>query len=115
MNLARNAALHSDPERFALMYRLLWRLQANPGMMEDKADDDVRRIEELDKQIELMEKNILAQRKKMGGVNAAKENHTQIAKQIKILENRLEKALQKFNDFSCGSTDHVALIWKRKP
>ena len=51
VNLARNAALHSDPERFALMYRLLWRLQANPGMMEDKADDDVRKIEELDKNV----------------------------------------------------------------
>ena len=51
VNLARNAALHSDPERFALLYRLLWRLQANPGMMEDKADDDVRRIEELDKNV----------------------------------------------------------------
>ncbi|MFW2449315.1 UdgX family uracil-DNA binding protein [Erythrobacter sp. A30-3] len=51
VNLARNAALHSDPERFALLYRLLWRLQANPGMMEDKADDDVRKIEELDKNV----------------------------------------------------------------
>ena len=51
VNLARNAALHSDPERFALMYRLLWRLQANPGMMADKADDDVRKIEELDKNV----------------------------------------------------------------
>ena len=51
VNLARNAALHSDPERFALLYRLLWRLQANPGMMEDKADDDVRKVEELDKNV----------------------------------------------------------------
>ena len=51
VNLARNAALHSDPERFALLYRLLWRLQASPGMMEDKADDDVRKIEELDKNV----------------------------------------------------------------
>ena len=51
VNLARNAALHSDPERFSLLYRLLWRLQANPGMMEDKADDDVRKIEELDKNV----------------------------------------------------------------
>ena len=38
-------------ERFALLYRLLWRLQANPRMMEDKADPDVRRIEELDKNV----------------------------------------------------------------
>ena len=51
VSLAKNAALHSDPERFALLYRLLWRLQANPRMMEDKADPDVRRIEELDKNV----------------------------------------------------------------
>ncbi|MGB3712025.1 MAG: UdgX family uracil-DNA binding protein [Erythrobacter sp.] len=51
MQLARNAALHSDPERFALLYRVLWRLQSNPRGMEDKADGDVRRIEELDKAV----------------------------------------------------------------
>lgn len=51
VQLARNAALHSDTERFALLYRLLWRLQANPRIMEDKADLDVRRIEELDKNV----------------------------------------------------------------
>ena len=51
VTLARNAILHSDPERFALLYRLLWRLQVNPRIMEDKADTDVRRIEELDKNV----------------------------------------------------------------
>ncbi|MBX7540373.1 UdgX family uracil-DNA binding protein [Qipengyuania sphaerica] len=51
VSLAKNAILHSDPERFALLYRLLWRLQSNPRMMEDKADLDVRRVEELDKNV----------------------------------------------------------------
>ena len=51
VSLARNAALHSDPQRFALLYRVLWRLQANPRLMEDKADLDVRRLEELDKNV----------------------------------------------------------------
>ena len=51
LSLAKNAALHSDPNRFALLYRLLWRLQANPRIMEDKADPDVRRVEELDKNV----------------------------------------------------------------
>ena len=32
-----------------------------------------------------------AQRRDMGGVNAAKENQVMINKQIRILENRLEK------------------------
>lgn len=51
LQVARNAALHSDPERFALLYRLLWRLQSNPRIMEDKADNDLRRVEELDKNV----------------------------------------------------------------
>lgn len=51
MNLARNAALHSDPERFGLLYRMLWRLQSNPRFLEDKADPDVRRLEEFDKSV----------------------------------------------------------------
>ena len=51
MRLARNASVHSDPERFSLLYRVLWRLQSKPGMMQDSADTDVRRIEELDKEV----------------------------------------------------------------
>ena len=51
MRLARNASVHSDPERFSLLYRMLWRLQSQPGAMQDSADTDVRRIEELDKEV----------------------------------------------------------------
>lgn len=51
LSLAKNAALHRDPQRFALLYRLLWRLQRNPRVMEDKADPDVHRLEELDKNV----------------------------------------------------------------
>lgn len=47
VELARSALCHSDPQRFALLYRLLWRLQNQPGVMEDRADADVRRIDEL--------------------------------------------------------------------
>jgi probable DNA metabolism protein len=47
LQLAQSAILQRDAERFALLYRLLWRLQANPRLMEDAADGDVRRIEEL--------------------------------------------------------------------
>ena len=47
LQLAQSAILHRDSERFALLYRLLWRLQRNARLMEDAADPDVRRIEEL--------------------------------------------------------------------
>ena len=45
-----------------------------------------------------MKQKILHQRKSMGGVNAAKDNFSMIQKQIRILENRLDKALVKFNE-----------------
>ena len=51
MALAKNAALHSDPERFALLYLLLWRHQSQPRVMDDKTDNEVRRLEEMDKSV----------------------------------------------------------------
>jgi DNA polymerase len=51
VQLAKSAICHSDSERFALLYRLLWRLQANPRLLEDGADPDVRRLEELAKAV----------------------------------------------------------------
>ena len=51
LGMAKNAALHSDPERFALLYRLLWRLQSNTRLLEDKADNDVRKLAELDREV----------------------------------------------------------------
>jgi len=51
VELARAAALHRDPERFALLYRLLVRLSAKPGLIEDHADPLVRRIEMLAKAV----------------------------------------------------------------
>ena len=47
VQLARSVICHSDPERFALLYRLLWRHQANPRVLEDRADADVRKLDEL--------------------------------------------------------------------
>ncbi len=51
LTLARRAALHTDPARFGLLYQVLWRLQQGPRLMEDKADSQVRRIEELAKAV----------------------------------------------------------------
>ena len=51
LTIARSAALHSDPARFGLLYRVLWRLQRYPRLMEDKADPEVRRCEELAKSV----------------------------------------------------------------
>jgi probable DNA metabolism protein len=47
VSLAKTVICHSDPQRFALLYRLLWRLQSNPRLLEDRADRDVRKLDEL--------------------------------------------------------------------
>jgi len=52
----------------------------------------------MEEQIQIMKQKVLHQRRAMGGVNASKENHYMIQKQIRILENRLDKALIKFNE-----------------
>jgi len=54
--------------------------------------------EELKKEISLKKQQVRKVRREMGGINAAKENNELINKQVKILENRLHKALVKFNE-----------------
>ena len=76
----KNARLHEEAEKFQ---RLL--------------HDEAKRIEYLDEQISLIKQRTIQQRKTMGGVNAARENQAMVQKQIKILENRLDQALVKFN------------------
>jgi len=47
MGLATEAICNSEPERFALLYRLLWRLQENRGLMTLASDPDVVRLTRL--------------------------------------------------------------------
>ena len=42
--LAREIIAHSDPGRFALLYRLLWRLRATPRLLENPSDPDVHAV-----------------------------------------------------------------------
>ena len=51
IDLARSVICHSDPQRFALLYQMLWRLQETTGLIHDKADPLVRRLEEMAKNI----------------------------------------------------------------
>lgn len=43
VDLAAEVLLHRDPERFALMYRLLWRIREQPELLNDVVDPDVWR------------------------------------------------------------------------
>lgn len=51
VSLAREAILHGDPQRFALLYTLLTRVIARPGSIEDKADPLLRRLDDMAKSV----------------------------------------------------------------
>ncbi|KAK3273593.1 Outer dynein arm protein 1 [Cymbomonas tetramitiformis] len=63
-----------------------------------KIEMERRRLEEIEKQSRVAATKIREERARLGGVNATKENDQQIQKQVKVLENRLDKALVKFNE-----------------
>ncbi|WP_099826315.1 UdgX family uracil-DNA binding protein [Oceaniglobus indicus] len=42
---------HSDPERFARLYALLWRLRDTPGALQDRADPAMARLRKLEKEV----------------------------------------------------------------
>jgi probable DNA metabolism protein len=41
VDLAKSVILHSDPERFALLYRVLWRLRGNHDLLQVATDSDI--------------------------------------------------------------------------
>ena len=45
IDLARDVVLANEPTRFALLYTLLFRLRREPGLMEDRADPLVRKLD----------------------------------------------------------------------
>jgi probable DNA metabolism protein len=44
VELAQSVILHRDPERFAILYRLLWRLRQNHDLLSVATDADVSRV-----------------------------------------------------------------------
>jgi uracil-DNA glycosylase len=51
VDLAKSVILHSDPERFALLYRVLWRLRSNHDLLQVATDPDVARLHGLAKAV----------------------------------------------------------------
>lgn len=47
LRLCESVVLHRDPERFALLYRLLWRLVHEPQLRNDAADPDMMRAQHM--------------------------------------------------------------------
>ncbi len=51
VELARSVVLHRSGERFALLYRLLWRLEREPRLIDNPADPDVAKARDMEKAV----------------------------------------------------------------
>ena len=74
------------------------KLQDQSELYLRKISKEKEKIKTLNEQIEAINVKLLDQRKVMGGVNAFKQNNQAVQKKIRLLENRLDKALVKFNE-----------------
>ena len=63
-----------------------------------KIGEETEKLDKIERNIKIFDKQIVTQKGAIGGVNAGQENQNSLVKQIKILENRLDKANQKFNE-----------------
>jgi len=80
------------------------KLQDQGELYQRKIAKERERVKKLSEHLGQLNESILEQRKKMGGVNAFRQNNQAVQKQIRILENRLDKALVKFNEALAHNT-----------
>ena len=51
VDLANVVVWHKEPQRFARLYTLLWRLKDTPGLMADRADADLAKLRQMEKAV----------------------------------------------------------------
>lgn len=74
------------------------KIQEEANLYLRKIETEREKIVELDNEIADTQSKIIEQRRTMGGHNASKNNHDLISRQVRLFENRLDKALIKFNE-----------------
>lgn len=81
------------------------RCQDQLDLYTKKIEVEMRRLTELTFTGDKITTRIKTSRKKSGGVNAAQEQNWAVQKQIKLLENRLEKCNHKYNEALTKNND----------
>ena len=69
-----------------------------PETLLDKISKESSSLKKVDDEIKSLQGKLFIQREKSGGINASRDNANALNKQMRILENRLDKANQKFNE-----------------
>lgn len=69
-----------------------------PESLMDKIAKETTGLKKVEDEIKSIQGKLFIQRGKSGGINASRDNANALNKQMRILENRLDKANQKFNE-----------------
>merc|ERR1712151_1426675 len=99
LNETRGASTAGPEKKIAL--ETVGKLSEQTVRMQGKYDEEYENNKKLEEQLDLTTKNVFMIRERMaahGGVNASLENSKAVSKQIRVLENRLDKSLQTFNE-----------------
>ena len=91
-------ARQRDMAKDTLSNKRLKDLQIQSEKYNKQIAEESEQLKQLDGQIKQLNKSISAQRAKMGGINAASQNNVSVIRNIRVLENRLDKSLVKFNE-----------------
>lgn len=73
-------------------------LQAEIDALERKLQFERMRRADIEKKVSMARVDMMRTRRGMGGVNVTTDNTQLVEKQVKVLENRLDQALVKFNE-----------------
>ena len=68
-----------------------------PETLKHRIEEEKKKSERLDQEIARYQNELVDLRKNVGGVNSEAEKQKKLNKEIKNLENRLDKAMQKYN------------------
>ena len=72
-------------------------MEQEVSSLQELIDTEKLKGAQMDSHVKTLQKEILEQKKRMKGMNSH-QRHEQLGKQVGILENRLDKANQKFNE-----------------
>lgn len=73
--------------------------------LEQEIENERKKHQELDSKIHEWERKVRKQQKSMGGINMGREFTVKTNRKVRVLEGRLDKALQRFNEMKTKNAE----------
>ncbi|XP_065891131.1 coiled-coil domain-containing protein 63-like [Dysidea avara] len=91
------AGSKQNERRDQMVTRKFEELLSTQAEYDDKVVEEQRKVMELEEHVRTMQKMVSKQRKDMGGALMSEKQHVKMQKQVRVIENRLDKSCVRFN------------------